>query len=61
MIFKAPKIISKWQIPFYYVQKDLRLNHDKFLRPKIEPWLREKEVWFLVDKDPKDWENVVLN
>ena len=41
MIFKAPKIIEQWQLPFYYVQKDLRLNHDKLLRPKIEPFLRD--------------------
>jgi len=58
--FDSPKIFPEWMKYFHYAIKDARLMYDKKLRKKVEKVLREYEMTFWVDMDPKDWTKVTL-
>ena len=39
----------------------MRLFWDEYVRPYSDKVLRDYHIWFLVDKNSTDWENVTLH
>lgn len=58
--FKAPAVIKEWTLVFHYVVKDTRHWYSLNLQTKIENVLKKFEIWYLVDKNSQDTDNIKL-
>ena len=58
---KAPARIKEWTLPWHYVVKDARAFYvNSSILNKVESVLRRLKIWYLVDKNPLDQDNVIM-
>ena len=57
---KAPARIKEWTLPWHYVVKDARNWYVRYLITRVESVLRRMKIWYLVDENPLDQDNVIM-